>query len=75
MAAEFNQQGYVNAKALLGGVAAWQQAGFPVVAANPDSPQAKRFVEIAQALSEQVTQANLKTGLTHVKPVFSLKQV
>jgi hypothetical protein len=25
----------VNARALLGGVAAWQQAGFPVVAANP----------------------------------------
>jgi len=50
-------------------------SGRPVVAANPDSPQAKRFVDIAQALSEKVTQANLKTGLTHVKPVFSLKQV
>jgi rhodanese-related sulfurtransferase len=35
VAAEFNQQGFVNAKALLGGVAAWQQAGLPVVAANP----------------------------------------
>jgi len=35
VAGEHNQQGYVNAKALLGGVAAWQQAGFPFVAANP----------------------------------------
>jgi len=35
VAAEFNQQGFVNAKALLGGVAAWQQAGLPVVAAKP----------------------------------------
>jgi len=34
VAAELNQQGYVKAKALLGGVAAWQQAGFPVVPAN-----------------------------------------
>jgi rhodanese-related sulfurtransferase len=33
VAAELNQQGYVNAKALLGGVAAWQHAGFPIVAA------------------------------------------
>jgi rhodanese-related sulfurtransferase len=35
VAAELNQQGYLNAKALLGGVAAWQQAGLPVVATNP----------------------------------------
>jgi len=35
VAAELNQQGYAHAKALLGGVVAWQQAGFPVVSANP----------------------------------------
>ena len=48
--------------------------GAPVVAAHPDSPQAERFREIAQALSENVTRANLKRGLTHVKPVFTLRQ-
>ena len=48
--------------------------GQPIVAAQPDSPQAKRFVELAQALSEQVTQNNLKKRLTHVKPVFTLNQ-
>jgi ATP-binding protein involved in chromosome partitioning len=49
--------------------------GAPVVAAHPDSPQADRFREIAQALSEEVTRRNLKNRLTHVKPVFTLKQV
>jgi rhodanese-related sulfurtransferase len=27
-------QGFKNAKALLGGVAAWQQAGFPIIPAE-----------------------------------------
>ncbi|RMF87194.1 MAG: ATP-binding protein [Nitrospirae bacterium] len=48
--------------------------GEPVVAAHPDSPQAERFREIAQALSEEVTKRNLKRRLTHVKPVFTLNQ-
>ncbi|MGD2064303.1 MAG: Mrp/NBP35 family ATP-binding protein [Nitrospirota bacterium] len=48
--------------------------GMPVVAAHPESPQAERFREIAQALSERITRANLTKGLTHVKPVFTLRQ-
>jgi rhodanese-related sulfurtransferase len=35
VAAELKQQGFPNAKALLGGVAAWQQAGFPVITVKP----------------------------------------
>jgi len=35
VAAELKQEGYPNAKALLGGVAAWEQAGFPVIHVTP----------------------------------------
>jgi len=35
VAVELNQQGFANAKALLGGVAAWRQAGYPMLTANP----------------------------------------
>ncbi|PIQ05806.1 MAG: ATP-binding protein [Nitrospirae bacterium CG18_big_fil_WC_8_21_14_2_50_70_55] len=48
--------------------------GQPIVSAHPESPQAKRFLDLAQALSEEVTRRNLKKRLTHVKPVFTLNQ-
>jgi len=35
VAEEYRERGFENAKALLGGVDAWRQAGFPIL---PESP-------------------------------------